>query len=104
MTRVTVYHIKLTTNSDQAAPCTGVWKQFKEQGIITEDTLVDICNVFDEVLTPRRMIEVMEKLLIASMVGDGEYLMPSLLTALATLPRAIGCSGCLLDLAITYLI
>ena len=88
MTRVTVYHIKLTTNSDQAAPCTGVWKQFKEQGIITEDILVDICNVFDEVLTPRRMIEVMEKLLIASMVGDGEYLMPSLLTALATLPRA----------------
>ena len=88
MTRVTVYHIKLTTNSDLAAPCTGVWKQFKEQGIITEDILVDICNVFDEVLTPRRMIEVMEKLLIASMVGDGEYLMPSLLTALATLPRA----------------
>ena len=88
MTRVTVYHIKLTTNSDQAAPCTGVWKQFKEQGIITEDILVDICNVFDEVLTPRRMIEVMEKLLIVSMVGDGEYLMPSLLTALATLPRA----------------
>ena len=30
MTRVTVYHIKLTTNSDQAAACTGVWKQFKE--------------------------------------------------------------------------
>ena len=88
MTRVTVYHIKLTTNSDLAAPCTGVWKQFKEQGIITEDILVDICNVFDEVLTPRRMIEVMDKLLIASMVGDGEYLMPSLLTALATLPRA----------------
>ena len=88
MTRVTVYHIKMTTNSDQAAPCTGVWKQFKEQGIITEDILVDICNVFDEVLTPRRMIEVMEKLLIVSMVGDGEYLMPSLLTALATLPRA----------------
>ena len=89
MTRVTVYHIKLTTNPDQEAACTGVWKQFKEQGIITEDILVDICNVFDEVLTPRRMIEVMEKLLIMSMVGDGEYLMPSLLTALATLPRAI---------------
>ena len=88
MTRVTVYHIKLTTNPDQATTCTGVWKQFKEQGIITEDILVDICNVFDEVLTPRRMIEVMEKLLIVSMVGDGEYLMPSLLTALATLPRA----------------
>ena len=88
MTRVTVYHIKLTTNSDQAAPCTGVWKQFKEQGIITEGILMKICNVFDKVLTPRRMIEVMEKLLIASMVGNGEYLMPSLLTALATLPRA----------------
>ena len=88
MTRVTVYHIKLTTNSDQAAPCSGVWKQFKEQGIITEGILVKICNVFDKVLTPRRMIEVMEKLLIASMVGNGEYLMPSLLTALATLPQA----------------
>ena len=88
MTRVTVYHIKLTTNPDQAATSTGAWKQFKEQGIITEAILVGICNVFDEVLTPRLMIEVMEKLLIASMVGDGEYLMPSLLTALATLPRA----------------
>ena len=88
MTRVTVYHIKLTTNPDQAATSTGAWKQFKEHGIITEDILVDICNVFDEVLTPRRMIEVMEKLLIACMVGDGEYLMPSLLTALASLPRA----------------
>ena len=88
MTRVTVYHIRLTTNPDQAAQFTGAWKQFKEQGIITEDILVDICNVFDGVLTPRRMIEVMEKLLIACMVGDGEYLMPSLLTALATLPQA----------------
>ena len=88
MTRVTVYHIRLTTNPDQAATSTGTWKQFKEQGIVTEDILVDICNVFDEVLTPRCMIEVMEKLLIACMVGDGEYLMPSLLTALASLPRA----------------
>ena len=88
MTRVTVYHIKLTTNPDQAATSNGAWKQFKEQGIITEDILVDICNVFDDVLTPSRMIAVMEKLLIACMVGDGEYLMPSLLTALATLPRA----------------
>ena len=88
MTRVTVHHIRLTTNPDQAAISTGTWKKFKEQGIITEDILVDICNVFDEVLTPRRMIEVMEKLLIACMVGDGEYLMPSLLTALATLPGA----------------
>ena len=88
MTRVTVYHIKLTTNPNQAATSTGAWKQFKEQGIITEAILVGICNVFDEVLTPRRMIEVMEKLLIACVVGDGEYLMPSLLTALATLPQA----------------
>ena len=88
MTRVTVHHIKLTTNPDQAATSTGTWKQFKEQGIITEAILVGICNVFDEVLTPSRMIEVMEKLLIACMVGDGEYLMPSLLTALATLPLA----------------
>ena len=88
MTRVTVYHIKLTTNPDQATTSTGAWKQFKEQGIITEDILVDICDVFDKVLTPRHMIEVMEKLLIACMVGDGEYLMPSLLTALASLPRA----------------
>ena len=88
MTGVTVYHIRLTTNPDQAATSTGTWKQFKEQGIITEAILVDICNVFDKVLTPRRMIEVMEKLLITCMVGDGEYLMPSLLTALATLPRA----------------
>ena len=88
MTRVTVHHIKLTTNPDQARTSTGAWKQFKEQGIITEAILVGICNVFDEVLTPSRMIEVMEKLLIACMVGDGEYLMPSLLTALATLPLA----------------
>ena len=88
MTRVTVYHIKLTTNPDQATTSTGAWKQFKEQGIITEDILVDICDVFDKVLTPRHMIEVMEKLLIACMVVDGEYLMPSLLTALASLPRA----------------
>ena len=85
MTRVIMYHI---TIPDQAATSTGTWKQFKEQGIITEDILVYICNVFDEVLTPRRMIEVMEKLLIACMVGDGEYLMPTLLTALATLPGA----------------
>ena len=88
MTRVTVHHIRLTTNPDHATTSTGAWKQFKEQGIITENILVDICNVFDEVLTPRCMIEVMEKLLITCMVGDGEYLMPSLLTALATLPQA----------------
>ena len=88
MTRVTVYHSKLTTNPNQTATSTGAWKQFKEQGIITEAILVDICNVFDEVVTPSRMIEVMQKLLITCMVGDGEYLMPSLLTALAILPQA----------------
>ena len=86
MARVTVYHTELTTNPDQQETSTGAWKQFKEQGIITEDILVDICNVFDEVLTPRHMIEVMEKLLIACLVSDGEYLMPSLLTALPSLP------------------
>ena len=87
MTSVTMHHIKLTTNPDQAATSLGSWKQFKEQGIITEDVLADISEAFDEVLYPRRMLEVMEKLLITCKVGDGEYLMPSLLTALASLPQ-----------------
>ena len=79
MTDVTKFHIKVTTNADQAEACTATWKQFKEQGIITEDLLVHMSKIFDEVLTPRRMLEVMEKLLITCKVADGKYLMPSLL-------------------------
>ena len=88
LTNITVRHIKLTTNPDLAATSTGAWKQFKEQGIVTEHVLVEISNVFDKTLTPRHMLEVMEKLLITCKVGDGKYLMPSLLTALACLPRS----------------
>ena len=87
-TTITVRHIKLTTNPDQAATSTGAWKQFKEQGIVTEHILLEIANVFDKTFTPRYMLEVMEKLFITCKVGDGKYLMPSLLTALACLPRS----------------
>ena len=86
MSNITVCYIKLTSNPDQAATSNGAWKQFKEQGIVTEQILVEISNVFDKTLTPRHMLEVMEKLLITCKVGNGEYLMPSLLTAVACLP------------------
>ena len=87
-TNITVRHIKLTTNPNLATRSTGTWKQFKEQGIVTEHILLEIDNVFDKTFTPRHMLDVMEKLLITSKVGDGKYLMPSLLTALAHLPRS----------------
>ena len=88
LTAVTVHHIKLTTNPDHAATSTRMWKQYKDYGIITKNILVKISDIFDKVLTPQLMLEVMERLLIICKVDEGAYMMTSLLTALASLPKS----------------
>ena len=85
MTDIVVCHIKLATNpSNQDG--SAVWKYFKEQAIINEFILEEISNVYDDILTPGLLLEVLEVLLIVFKVNPGEYLMPSLLTATESLP------------------
>ena len=88
LTAITVHHIQLTTNPDHAVTSTGMWKQYKDFGIITKNILVKISDILDKVLTPQLMLEVMERLLIICKVDEGAYMMPSLLTALASLPKS----------------
>ena len=70
LTAITVHHIKLTTNPDHAATSTGMWKQYKDYGTITKNVLVKISDIFDKVLTPQLMLEVMERLLIICRAGS----------------------------------
>ena len=88
MTNITACHIMLLANSEQR-PAYGVWKQFKEQGIINEYILQETSDNYDDVFTPKHMLKVMEKLLIICNVGNGEYMMPSLLTSKASVPRSM---------------
>ena len=85
MTDIVVRHIKLATNPGNQDG-SAVWKYFKEQAIINEFILEDINNVYDDILTPGLLLDVLEVLLIVFKVNPGEYLMPSLLTATESLP------------------
>ena len=86
LTDIVVRHIKLATNPGSQEVSAAIWKYFKERAIITEFILKEINNVYDDILTPGLMLDVLEVLLIAFKVNPGEYLMPSLLTATETLP------------------
>ena len=85
MTDIVVRHMKLATNPGHQDG-SAVWKYFKEQAIINEFILEDINNVYDDILTPGLLLDVLEVLLIVFKVNPGEYLMPSLLTATQSLP------------------
>ena len=88
MTNITACHIMLPANPDQG-PTYRVWKQFKEQGIINEHILQKTSDSYDDVYTPKHMLKVMEKLLIICKLVNGEYMMPSLLTSKASVPRSM---------------
>ena len=85
MTDIVVRHIKLATNPGYQ-DVSAVWKYFKERAIINEFILEEINNVYDDILTPGLLLDVLEVLLIVFKVNPGEYLMPSLLTATESLP------------------
>ena len=85
MTDIVVRHIKLATNPGNQDG-SAVWKYFKERAIINEFILKEINNVYDDILTPGLLLDVLEVLLIVFKVNPGEYLMPSLLTATESLP------------------
>ena len=85
MTDIVVRHIKLATNPGKQ-DVSAIWKYFKEQAIFNEFILKEINHVYDDILTPELMLDVLEVLLIVFKVNPGEYLMPSLLTATESLP------------------
>ena len=85
MTDIVMRHIKLVTNPGNQ-DVSAIWKYFKERAIINEFILEKINNVYDDILTPGLLLDVLEVLLIVFKVNPGEYLMPSLLTATVTLP------------------
>ena len=84
MTDIVIRHTKLATISGNQA-VSAIWKPFLEQAIINEFILQEINNVYDDILTPGLLLDVLEVLLIVFKVKPGEYLMPSLLTATPTL-------------------
>ena len=84
ITKIIVCHIELTTNPNKSVASDGIWKCFKEQGIITEEMLTHFLKICKTSLSVRLMVEVLETLLIICKVDEEKYLMPCLLTTTAT--------------------
>ena len=84
ITKIIVCHIKLTTNPNKTVASDGVWKCFKEQGIITEEIVTHFLKISKTSLSVKIMIDVLETLLIICKVSEKKYLMPSLLTTTTT--------------------
>lgn len=81
-TEVVAYHIEISTNPEQQRALAGIWKKFRDFGILNVDCLKKFPKHYVEgVFTPVDMMKLFEKLLIVSEVSDGEYLMPCVLTA-----------------------
>ena len=81
MTEVVKEHIKLTAGVNTGRVIDGVWKKFKEQGIITENILKKISHGYDSHFTPMDMLKLLKKLLIVFERIPEEFLMPCLLTS-----------------------
>ena len=62
----------------------GIWKCFKEQGIITEEIVTHFLKISKITLSVKLMVEVLETLLIICKVDEEKYLMPCLLTTTTT--------------------
>ena len=79
-TEVVAYHIELTTNPKMQKGLHGIWKKFKECGILSVECLKKFpAHYVEGVFSPADMMRLFEKLLIVSEVGKGEYLMPCVL-------------------------
>ena len=81
MTEVVKEHIKLTAGVNTGRVIDGVWKKFKEKGIITENILKKISHGYDSHFTPMDMLKLLKKLLIVFERIPEEFLMPCLLTS-----------------------
>ena len=86
VTKIVEDHIRMTNVPDKGRVLDGVWKKFKEQGILTETILKQISNDYDSDFTAKHMLKLLEKLLIVFKRNSGEYLMPCLLSTEASLP------------------
>ena len=80
ITKVIVCHIESTTNPNNSVASVGVWKCFKEQGIITDKIITHFLKINKTSLSVKLMLEVLETLLIICKVHEKKYLMPCLLT------------------------
>ena len=84
MTEVVKEHIKLTTGVNTGRVIDGLWKKFKEQGIITENILLKISGNYNSHFTPMDMLRLLEELLIVFKRIPGEFLMPCLLSPISS--------------------
>ena len=84
ITKIIVCHIELTTNPNKSVASYGIWKCFKEQGIITEEIVTHFLKISKITLSVELMVEVLETLLIICKVDEEKYLMPCLLTTTTT--------------------
>ena len=80
VTEIVKEHIQLTTGVNTGRVIDGVWKKFKEQGIITENILKKMSNGYSSHFTPMDMLKLLEELLIVFKRIPGEFLMPCLLS------------------------
>ena len=78
-------HIRLNGDADTEEVMDGVWKKFKDEGILTMTTLKKISK-YDDHFTPDDMLKLLEKLLILFKRSPGEFLMPCLLSTEASMP------------------
>ena len=88
ITKIIVRHTELTTNPKNSVTSYGIWKCFKEQGIITEEILKHFLEISKTSLSVKLMAEVLETLLITCKVDKEKYLMPCLLTTTTLLTRS----------------
>ena len=84
ITKIIVCHIELTTNPNKSVTSDGVWKCFKEQGIITEEIVTHFLKISKTSISVKPMVDVLETLLIICKVSEKKYLMPCLLTTTTT--------------------
>ena len=84
ITKIIVCHMELNTNPNKSVASGGIWKCFKEQGIITEEIITHFLKINETSLSVNVILEVLETLLIICKVHEKKYLMPCLLTTTTT--------------------
>ena len=86
VTEIVESHINLSGDIDTGRVMDGLWKKFKEQGILTVKILNKISNGYDPHFTPDDILKLLEKLLILFKRRPGEFLMPCLLSTEVSMP------------------
>ena len=86
VTEIVREHILLTKGITTRKAMGGIWKKFKEQGILTIEILNKISNAYDFHFTPKDMLKLLEKLLLVFKRSPGEFLMPCLLSTESFMP------------------